>query len=563
MTLTARQHTVLATVLIIFVAFLVRLGSVEIQPWDEGLYAVRGESIVLHGAVWDQTPYTVGGLYSSLPAPVPAWNVALGVSVFGRTAVGVRIVTILYSAIALLLLYGILVRLVPHRMAMFGMVLAGLSMHWVLYARQAMSEVPLMTFMLLSLWACIRIRELLAADSNWKRPEVLGFVGLLAVGIGFAMLSKLVVGAFPLVFVLLLADKRCRPVAMLTVALSLLIALPWYVSMLTSHADAFLGALKLQHLSSVVEGNDRGLGILYYANQIVVAQPVLVLALLAVVVMWRSVVEGIRTSTERTRLFASTKLVVLGWFAMTFITLTIAPTKNPHYVVTLIPPGMMLAMMFVQHVLDRGSRRTLLFLVVLVLLSAVWSAFPGLRVVAKHSAEAILYGAGMLVLLSIPFVLPSRLTDVITIRGYQLASVAVVAVGSITAAQQIWKPSGDAVITGGRDVATRLIDSGVHSFAYLYHEHTEADSLNPQLAWYTAGWMLGREEGRSYKPVALPKNSVPIDKVAELAFSSQPYIVYYHPNVSADLQKHVYAALAVQYRVVDDGPDYSVLAIAQ
>jgi len=43
--MTARHHTVLATLLVLGGLFVMRLTNVEIQPYPEGLYALRGLSI--------------------------------------------------------------------------------------------------------------------------------------------------------------------------------------------------------------------------------------------------------------------------------------------------------------------------------------------------------------------------------------------------------------------------------------------------------------------------------------------------------------------------------------
>ena len=59
--LSNRQHTATAFILALVCLYAIRLTSIEVQPWDEGLYAVRGQSIAQFGNWADQTQHTIGG----------------------------------------------------------------------------------------------------------------------------------------------------------------------------------------------------------------------------------------------------------------------------------------------------------------------------------------------------------------------------------------------------------------------------------------------------------------------------------------------------------------------
>jgi hypothetical protein len=89
----------------------------------------------------------------------------------------------------------------------------------------------------------------------------------------------------------------------------------------------------------------------------------------------------------------------------------------------------------------------------------------------------------------------------------------------------------DPMITGGREIAARLAERGVHSFVYAYHKHTDADSLNPQLAWYTDGWMTGWREGYSYTPVAFDAPRANDAQLLQALAQNARAIVYYAPGI--------------------------------
>ncbi len=545
MTFTSRQHTVLATVLIFVVAYLTRIGHVEIQPWDEGLYAVRGEAVLLYGDLWDQTEHAIGGLYSSIPAPMPSWHAAIGMAVFGRTAFGVRVIGVLDAGIALFLLFLILDRLVSYRLALVGVVMLGTALHWVVYARQLMSEVPLLTYMLLALWASMRLKDELSNDGNWRRRSVFWYGIAFSIGLGFALLTKLVVGLIPLLFLLpLLRHRVSRAVALVSAALGLLIAMPWYVSMLVAHGAPFLNALLIQHATTVVEGNERDLGLFYYINQLLIAQPLLLFAMLL----------NIR------RLLID---IPAFWFVVTFIALTLAPTKNPHYVVMLIPPAVICAVCALERIQKANKPRLETILLLLVVLVSGWAALADLRLwVRGHAFESLPWIAGVMCLLVLSAVLPYSWLQWFTVRARPVMIGIGIGAAGLTALQTIWQGRPE-FIRGGKAVALDLLESGTQRFAYLYHEHNVADSLNPQLAWYTAGWMLGRDSQYSYNPVALPEDGVSLNATAMLATSGTPIVVYYHPGVSRAIRDQVYAVLGTAYRVDTMGAHYSLLRIAR
>jgi hypothetical protein len=68
---------------------------------------------------------------------------------------------------------------------------------------------------------------------------------------------------------------------------------------------------------------------------------------------------------------------------------------------------------------------------------------------------------------------------------------------------------------------------GSTSFVYLYHEYTPADSLNPQLAWYTEGWTAGWLSGRSAINIPMPPHSPDIKKIEYLNRFPKQLVLYY------------------------------------
>ena len=82
--------------------------------------------------------------------------------------------------------------------------------------------------------------------------------------------------------------------------------------------------------------------------------------------------------------------------------------------------------------------------------------------------------------------------------------------------------------------------------------------MNPQLAWYTAGWMNGWQDGYSYEPVHMPAETYDLDAVAAVATQPLPWVVYYHPGISDEVRTQVMAGLAVSYDVYEQLEHYTL-----
>ncbi len=545
-----RQHTVIACVLALTCLYALRLSSVEIQPWDEGLYAVRAQSIVLYNSWLDQSDHTIGGLYSSTPPPLVSWAVALSMQVFGPTPAAIRMFSVLCSGIALFVLYGIARRMMSFQSAILAMCVVAGSMHWATYARQAMTEVPLMTFILLSIWSALRLVE------STKNRDTWFFAVLAGVGFGAALLTKMTVSLFPLfVFGFLVARSRrtLLPFAV-SVVVGLIIAAPWYGTMIAHHGAEFWQALFVPQATGTVEGNARSLGLLYYVNQLTVAHPVLLAALAYVLLAaWKRRLLPSRSNDAA--------IITLVWFVLGVIVFSLAPTKNPHYVVMLIPAAVLMAVYGIERLLEGGSRRMVVCIYSAVAAATMWSVLPGLR----GSLRTLVLDPSMIpfigiavLLLVLPFVLPKRIVAELAVRAYRPVVYGACGVMLLRTVMFI-AIDPPRMINGGREIAGYLVDSPAHSFGYLYHQHNAGDVYNPQLAWYTAGWMTGWLPGKTVQPYAMSALHADENILAVASASSTPFIVYYHPGQSVDEKRLVAQVLSSSYEIISTSAEHYTL----
>jgi 4-amino-4-deoxy-L-arabinose transferase-like glycosyltransferase len=524
MVLTNRQHTVLALVLSLTVLYGMRLGFTEIQPWDEGLYAVRAQVISVFDLWADQTPLTIGGLYSSTPPPMVPWLGAFAIKALGMSAMSLRFIAILFSGVSFLLMFRLASRMVAFPHAVIAAVSLATSATWMTYGRQFMTDVPLMTFVLASFLFALRMHERHARPDVWK--DEVGF----AVTFAAALLTKMTVSFVPLLFVAPMLWERRREWnqfirVLWPVIAGIAIASPWYAMMIDVHGIAFWSALLVPHVVSTVESNSRSLGVLYYINQLVVSQPFVIIGLLfiPIVAIRRQLMNWTSPAAVLSFVWVTASLVVFG----------LAATKNPHYVVLLLPQAILVSVFALERLMVHAPRKLTAWLLVAIIGALVWSVAPAVRVWAKGDGlVVVLSGVAVVILILLMLMSRPRLVDALVVRGFRPVVYGItIVLGALLIIRIAVRP--DPLITGGREIAGQLAERGVHSFVYAYHKHTDADSLNPQLAWYTDGWMTGWREGYSYTPVAFDASRANDAQLLQALAQNSRAIVYYAPGIPA------------------------------
>jgi len=199
-----------------------RIGG-ALHNGDEAIYAemaremVRGEKSVLH---WQ------GRAVLNRP-PGAVWVLAAAMRVFGDGSGVLRGVIAVEAALAVALLFAFAALVYDERVALVAALVLGASGLYVRYARHIESE-PLLLVLTLAAFLC------------WQKRWIIGF-GVCLAG---ALLTKQLVGAFPLLLPLLDRDRRIWRALALAAAL----ALPWHIYAWARFGSAFPSAFLWQNL---------------------------------------------------------------------------------------------------------------------------------------------------------------------------------------------------------------------------------------------------------------------------------------------------------------------------
>lgn len=537
--MTQRQHTVTALVLALAGLLLIRLGGLEIQPWDEGLYAIRGQASVVFDEWIDPTPYTAGGLYSSTPPPMTSWLVGSSIKLFGPTEFAVRLPIVLCAAGVLALFVGIVRRYADMSTALMCAVALAGSLPFMVYARSAMSEVPLVLFILLALEAALQMTERKGAWAPYL---------LFATAFGGALLTKMAISFLPVLFLVpcLWQDVRNpRTVVAIvgTVLAGLALAAPWYWYMIGTYGDQFLLALTVPQATQIVEGNSSPLGPLYYVNSLLSGQPLTIVAFLVVAL-------AIPLRKQIQQYMHPAVMFVLSWFVLAVPLFSLASTKNPHYSVLLIVPAIGVAA-WALEMFRRVSARWLVQSYGLMAAATVWSVVPSLRASVKQDPfdpQSMAVMLLMILCMAVPMLLSESKRQRWAVHGWRPAVWGTVLISLVasTATVQVGRKESQ---LGGKVIASRLLDIEPRTFTYMFHARNAGDAFAPQLAWYMTGRMTGWLPGYDYIPEALPEFSSSQRVQAVSLLGRTAYVVYMHVGQSPDVVDAVRETMSLRYGV--------------
>lgn len=360
---TTEQRLHLAIITIVGLLRFVNLGFADLQAWDEALYAVRAEGVLVFGAWVDQAEFAIDGLYSALHPPLYVWLTALSFSLFDVTEFSARFFAAASGTLTLFVVYFIGRHLSNRSVGFIAALLFGLNPFVLFFSRQGQFDSTLTLFLSLALLCLLHSRK--------SKGRAQAF--LAGIATGAALMTKLFVGwGIPLVYLLWIVtqrDERREGWGRLGLLLlgTILVAAPWHIFMTLQHGDGdpffFLHASALMERSvSGIEGNVKPLEVFYFFNQLLVLFPV------GVFFFGYGLLKALRSR------HADWWLVAL-WFLLFFVVFSVIRTKLAVYLLPMLVPASVLAAQQMHESLKgQVSQKTFSFLLAGTALSIVWAS---------------------------------------------------------------------------------------------------------------------------------------------------------------------------------------------
>jgi len=361
-----------------------------------------------------------------------------------------------------------------------------------------------------------------------------------ALAFAAALMTKITVSFLPLLFLIFLYLEHGKKKYYLTLAAVAGIALasPWYIYMSLHHGAEFYRALFAPHVYSVVETNTQHLGPFYYLNQLFISNAFVLLSFIMLVLAFSKKIRNaiIVFDFENNKdkyLFYTITL----WFGLSFFALSFSMTKMLHYSLYMLPPAVILAVVFYENIQDIIKNKRLIILIFsAIAVILIWSFSFSIRqdIKSLFTLKEIALNAIIYLLISISLLssaiflkksfLDKKLFDILPKFVYTMIIILLLRI----VVTNMMIETGHSY--GARHIGDLLEEKNAKSFVYLYHATTPADSLNPQLAWYTNYMMLNWYKDKTYKPVSLSPATFRLSELTKLNLYPDDFIVYYLPD---------------------------------
>lgn len=537
---------------------LLRFNKPDIFAWDEGLFALRAKGILQFNNWWDQTKFSPGGLYSSTYPPLNSWMIAISIKFFGENEFSVRLFTSLCAILFLFIFYRLSLRFLSPKYAIISCILLSTTILWNTYIRQGMADIPLLTFIILSLFSIIKIDE-----SNNKKYIIMWSLFLI-LAISSGLMLKIVKSFLPYLFILIFIITNKNNFKRISVSLAgfmvLIIPFPWYYYMIRTYGSNFYNALFPPHIFNAVESNIKASGVFYYFNQMIISNPFLIvifIVILFVIFKFQKIRNYVINNSEYKNL-----IYLVFWFAVTLLIFSISVTKMPNYTLYIIPPALILSLFFIENDKILFTRKSLNFIFLSIILSLFWYFLPNFRAGTKNLDFNIGYIEISILMLALSAIIIytfySKKLEV-SINKSKFKDYHFYIISSLLIYRILFFNLSDYNTSDGSGkIAGDFVTQNIlYNFIYLYHHHNDADSLNPQLGWYTNGQLYGWLEKRKYTPIPLKENKfdiATIKKTDSLPFS---YLIYAIAN-NQSLAKETVEEIAVTREILFITKDYVI-----
>lgn len=334
--------------------------TTDIQPWDEGMYAVRVLSIEKFGDLLDQSSHSVGKYYSSTHPPLLIWIGYAVSKVTGLNAVTLKLISYTFALLCLLFLMKTGRLIHSAEAGFYAAVIFSSNIIFNIFSKRFQFDIPYTFFVILSLYFFLKY----LSGSQRK------FVYYSAIAAGLCMLSKLLVGLiipiilFAVYFFIRKNTKYALKDFFIITGIVLMMSVPWYVFLVINSGNDALNYILNFHLfqraAVGIEQNAKSTGIFYFVNYTLTIIPFGILAFYSLI----QNLKNFRTIDWKIKFISI-------WFIVGFGIVTLFKTKLESYSFLFLPPACLLIAQLVLR-LEGFSKKEKITILSLTVLNLIW-----------------------------------------------------------------------------------------------------------------------------------------------------------------------------------------------
>lgn len=364
----------------LFVTKLPSILSTDVQPWDEGMYAVRVLSINSNGDFLDQSEHSVGKFYSGSHPPLLIWIGYFVTLIFGFDSAVFKIISYIFSMLCLLVVFLIGKNSFSQKTGFYAALIFSSNIIFNIFSKRFQFDFPYTFFILLSFYS------LFLFNDNGK----LRYLVISGISFGCCLMVKILVGLFiPSViltsyfFIRKKINIKFKDIILLS-AIGVAIALPWHIFMIIKHGseftDFFFGFHLFERAFEGVEMNEKSSGMFFYLKFLLTIIPFSIILMFA---FFNDLINFKNLSWK--------KIFLWVWFLIGFFVITFFKTKLEVYALLVLPPLSLLIPSYIEKF--NGEKRKLKILLLLAVSAEVcWSVMNFLKLYTPyHGFETGIY----------------------------------------------------------------------------------------------------------------------------------------------------------------------------
>ena len=361
-----QDKAVLSLLLIVCLFKIPIILTSDIQPWDEGMYAVRVLSIHFNGDFFDQSIHSIAGLDSGSHPPLFIWLGYIATLIFGISDVALKLIPFMFALLCIVFLIRIGKELGSFESGILSALIFTSTYLFNVYSKRFQFDIPVTFFIITSFYFFI-----LYINKNAK-----SYLILCGIAFGLCLMTKTLVGFYiPIILFitfLFLRKKngiRFSDLAILT-AIGLIIALPWHLFMLIKHGGEFVNYLFGFHLFSRAIETHEGIqpkGALYFVSILMNNIPFGIIVFMSFV---KDIKNFIHLNWE--------KIFLWIWFITGFITISVFQTKIETYLLPFLAPACILLVIYLISENNKSMHEKIIILI-LTLFNIAWFTTQSFR----------------------------------------------------------------------------------------------------------------------------------------------------------------------------------------
>ncbi|HEX2787164.1 MAG TPA: glycosyltransferase family 39 protein [Ignavibacteria bacterium] len=340
------------------------IGFDDIQPWDEGMYAARVNSIYLNGDFWDQAQHSVAGMDSGSQPPLVVWLGYFATKAFGLHDWILKLIPFIFGLLSVIVITMLGKELFDFKTGFLSAVIFSSSVLFSIYIKRFQLDIPVLFFILLPFYFIVKFLK----TSEYEHTFFAGIC------FGLSLMTKLLVGFIvPLILICFLVTlffhknnlnrKKIFTGILILSFTGLLIALPWHYHVLEKYGGSFIQYIFGFHIyQRAVEGvddNTKPSGIFFYINYLLTLFPFAILVFYSIYYDYKNKIQN-----------NWKQLFIHLWFLIPLILISFFKTKLEPYAFLFLPAFTIITASFILN--NHWSEKDRRNIFILLLFNIFW-----------------------------------------------------------------------------------------------------------------------------------------------------------------------------------------------